>query len=159
RAQNHRAVRITFKEIDHDFLPHTRQANKTKTFASAAGTESAPARAIGVLLALAVPVELNLGPAVFVGEDGFAGRADPGGGLQALHYRLRRDARWPERQAGGQARELVSVNQLIAFAGTVVGPEPGRMLDAGNHVWPVGVEMAFECKLVAGDKLAAVAGA
>ena len=52
------------------------------------GPDADPARAVGVVLALAVPVELDLHPAVLVGEDLLAGRADHDGRLRPLDERL-----------------------------------------------------------------------
>ena len=77
----------------------------------AQGGDANPAGAVGVVLALAVPVKLHLHPAVLVREDLLARRADDDGRLRPGHRWLARHARRAERQSQRNAGEAVTVRE------------------------------------------------
>ena len=91
-ADDDRLVGVAFEEVDDHFLADARDVDHAPLLAGPGRADADPAGAVGVVLALAVPVELHLHAAVLVGEDLLAGRADDDGGLRALHDRLGRDA-------------------------------------------------------------------
>src|SRR6185437_16317639 len=102
-----------------------------------------PARAVGVVLAFAVPRELHLHATVLVGEDLFARLADDHRRLRAVDHRLGRNARRTKGQRDGNATEAVLVMEAFAVAAAIAGGHLGRVMHGGDHVLPVGVEMAF----------------
>src|SRR5205807_1416029 len=97
-----------------------------------------PARAVLVLLALAVPEELHLDAAVLVGVQLLAGGADDDGGLRPHDHRARRLARRAERHLVGDAGERVGVRRaaLVAVAG--VG---GLVADGSDGVGLAGLAL------------------
>src|SRR5205823_8162931 len=58
-ADHDGVIRIALQEIDDDLLADARDLEKTPLFAGPVGGHADPARAIGVVLALAVPVKLH----------------------------------------------------------------------------------------------------
>ena len=118
-----------------------------------------PAGAVGVLFAVAVPVELDLDPAVLVRVNGLARRADDDSRLGALDHRLLDDEGRAKWQGRGDAAKLVLIDKLLAFARAIPLGQAAAVLDAREDILPVAVEVPFQSKLVAGDELAAIASA
>ena len=75
-ADDDRLVGIAFQEIDDHLLADARNVDRAPLLAGPGRADAHPAGAVGVVLALAVPVELHFHAAVLVGEDLFAARAD-----------------------------------------------------------------------------------
>src|SRR5262249_10928997 len=123
-----------------------------------------PARAVPISLSLAIPVELHLHPTVLVAEELPARRADNGRGLDAGDDRPGNDPGWPVRQADRNTAEAVLVGQVgrgLVVALVVAGADgqPRRVLDPGEQVGPIGVEMAREGELVTRSEVRAEARA
>ncbi len=87
-----RLVGIAFQEVDHHFLADARDGDHAPVLARPGVRDAHPAGAVFVVLAVAVPVELHLHPAVLVGVDLVARRADDDGRLRALDEGLARGA-------------------------------------------------------------------
>src|SRR5262249_9593125 len=104
-----RLVGIAFQEIRDHFLADPGDGGQAPVLAGPHGADADPARAVGVVLAGAVPVELDLHAAVLVGEDLLAARSDDHGRLTALDGRPRSDSLRTERNGRGDAAELVPV--------------------------------------------------
>ena len=102
-------VRVAFEEIDDYFLTDTRPERRAPALAGPVLADPYPAGAVGVVLAVAVPMELNFDPSVLVGEDFLAGGSDHHGRLGALHNRPERAARRSVGQSGRNAGETVRV--------------------------------------------------
>ena len=81
-------VGIALEEIDDHFLADARDLDGAPAGAGPGTAGADPAGAFLVGLALAVPVELHLHPAVFVGVDLLALGPDHDGGLGTLDHRL-----------------------------------------------------------------------
>ena len=87
------------------------------------------ARALVVLVAVAVPMELDFDAAVFVAVDLFARRSDDDGGMRTVHDRLRRQPRRPKlgcRRNAGEAVGVIRRDLLSDEAGVVGGAMVGR---------------------------------
>ncbi len=84
-----RPVRIAFEEVDDHFLADARDVDGAPVLAGPWIRHANPARRVLVVLALAIPVELDLHAAVLVGIDLLARRADDDRRLRALDDRLR----------------------------------------------------------------------
>src|SRR5271166_2821232 len=93
-------VRVAFEEIDDYFLADPRPEGRTPALAGPGLADPHPTGAVGIVLAVAVPMELNFDPSVLVGEDFLAGGSDHPGRLGALHNRTERAA----RRSVGQSR-------------------------------------------------------
>src|SRR5262249_2416346 len=91
-----------------------------------------PARAVLVLLALTVPEELHLHPAVLVGVDLLALGPDHHRRLRPLHDGPRRQPGRPERRRRRHAAERVAVGRLPGPA--LDGRVRRAMLDRGEDV-------------------------
>src|SRR5205823_2914301 len=87
-AGNQGPVRITFKEIDDDLLADTWVEHDAPILAGPVFGDADPTGAVLVLLALAVPEELDLDPAILVGIDFLAFRSDDHGCLGSLNHGL-----------------------------------------------------------------------
>src|SRR5208282_2694255 len=87
-ARDQGAVGISFEEIDDDLLAHPGYDHSAEPLASHLLGDPDPAGALVVLLALAIPEELNLDPAILVDVDLLTRRAGHDGGLNALDHRL-----------------------------------------------------------------------
>src|SRR5262249_40462812 len=84
-AGDDRLIRITLEEGDDDFLRDARRRDRAPALAGPGMRDANPARAVLVLLAAAIPVELHLHAAVLVGVDLVTRRADDDRGLRTLH--------------------------------------------------------------------------
>ena len=107
-------VGIAFEEVDDHFLADARDGDRSPALAGPGLRDADPAGAVLVLLAFAVPVELDLHAAVLVGVDLFAAGSDDDRGLAALHEGLRGDARRTEGRGERDAFESVTVSWLVA---------------------------------------------
>ena len=114
RADHHRSVRIALLEGDDDFLADAGQAVEAPALAGDVVRHAHPDRGLVVALALAVPMELDLHAAVFIGVDFFPGRAGDDRRLQPVQDRLRRIQRRAEHHVVGHAGEGVVVGLLAA---------------------------------------------
>ena len=117
--------------------------------------DAGPARAVGVVLALAVPGELDLDPAVLVGEDLVSRIADDDGRLGPLDDGPGSRPGRPERQGGGDALKRVLVDRRRVGAARVGIAHGGEVRDPGQDVRAVGVEVPIEGELAAGRELPA----
>ena len=102
-------VGIAFEEIDDHFLANARDVNHAPLSARPRSPNANPAGAAGILLSLAVPVELHLHATVFVREDFFSRRPHHGRRVRAVHERLRGRAQRAKGQCERDAREYVAV--------------------------------------------------
>ncbi len=102
-AGDDRLVRIAFEKIDDHFLADARDGDHAPVLARPGLRHPHPAGAVLVLLAVAVPVELDFHPAVLVGVDFVARRADDHGGLRTLDEGLWRNPGGPILPAGCSA--------------------------------------------------------
>src|SRR5690606_579605 len=82
-AGDQRLVGVAFEEGDQHFHADARDGDAAVHVAGPAGGDAQPAAGMFVGLAFAVPVELDLDPAVFVAVDFFAGRPGDHGALAA----------------------------------------------------------------------------
>ena len=78
-----RAIRVALFELDHHLLSDPRHRDHAPALARPWRHDTDPAACLLVALAVAVPVELDLYAAVFVGPDLFPRLADDGGGMHA----------------------------------------------------------------------------
>src|SRR5207249_3728657 len=83
--------------------------HRAPAFAGAELRAANPAGAFVVLFALAVPIELDLHAAVFIGVDLFALRSHDEGRLHALNGRAASDPRRTENRGGRDAGERIAV--------------------------------------------------
>ena len=113
-ARDDGAVGIAFEKIDNDFLADARGPNPAPLFAGPRLRGADPARALIVVLAHPVPVELDFDPAVFVGVNLLARWTDHHRGLRPLHQVLGGDSRRPERHRQRRASEAVRVGRSFA---------------------------------------------
>lgn len=155
-ADDDGAVGIAFLERDDDLLADARDLDHTPVLAGPGRGNADPAGTAEVVFPFAVPVELDFDAAVLVGPDFLARWADDDGGLGAVDRRflgqLLRAVREIERDAG----ELVRVRERSgAFRAIVV--QPRDVLDGGEDIRTVGVEVSFEVEAMAADELSAVA--
>ena len=86
-AGNQWPVNVTFDEVDEDFLPDPGDVLRSPSGAGTGHGDTNPGGGVVVLVGTtvgvvlcALPVELDLDPAVLVGEDFFALRTNDGGG-------------------------------------------------------------------------------
>ena len=93
RADDERPVGIAVEEVHDDLVADPRQGEHAVALAGPGLRDAHPARAVLVLLAEPVPVELDLDPAVLVGLDLVAAGTDDDRRLRAGDHRPRRDAR------------------------------------------------------------------
>src|SRR5262249_29962295 len=152
-------VRVALEEIDDDLLADAGVEDDAPVLAGPVLRDADPAGAVLVLLALAVPEELDLDPAVLVGVDLLALGPDHDGGLRALDERLGGGAGGAERHRVGDAGEGVAVVRAGAVA--AVAAVGGRVLHGGEGVAPhLGVAVVvLQAELAAGGERAAAAGA
>src|SRR5205085_12102192 len=93
-----------------------------------------PAGAFLVRLAFAVPEKLHLHAAVLIRVDLFARRSHHHRRLRAVHHRVRRHARRPERRVERNALETVFVSELFVFTATIAAALTGRVPDRRQYV-------------------------
>src|SRR5208283_3421511 len=156
-ARDQGAVGISFEEVDDDLLAHPGYDHGAEPLAGHLLGDADPARALLVFLALAVPEELDLYPAVLVDVDLLAWRPGHHRRLRPLDHRLGRGSRRAKRYRGRNAGEHVAVTGARRAA-SVAGLSR-RVLDRGDHVGAVlgSHPVAFERELAAGGEGAALA--
>src|SRR5262249_34323447 len=155
-------VRVSLQERDDHFLPDAGDRHAAPALAGPGLRHPQPARAVLVPLALAIPEELHLHPAVLVDVDLLAAGADHRGRLHAVDHRTRRVARGAEVDGGLDALEVVLVRHSAGLA-LPVGLA-GMMADARHDVAAVEggrdtLTHRLEGKLVPGRERAGVAAA
>src|SRR6185312_2153177 len=130
-AGHERLVGVALEELDDHFHADARNPHRAPAAMRPELADADPARAVLILLAEAVPVELHFDAAVLVGMDLLAGGADHQGGLRPLHHRLRRHAGRTELLAAGDAGEAaVEIGVVLAADGVfVVARLVGRRRD------------------------------
>src|SRR4029077_13434705 len=92
-----RLVGIAFPKVYDHFLAYSRPKTCSPSSPGPELADAYPTRTVGAVLALTVPVKLNLHPAVLVRENFFAGRADDDRCLRTGNRRLGCHARGSER--------------------------------------------------------------
>src|SRR5690554_835886 len=102
-------VRVAFQKTDQNLHADARDGDAAPVVAGPAAGHPQPAAGVGVGLTFAVPVELDLDPALFVTVDFFAGRAGDHGGLLAQHPGLGMAQGWAVRGVPGGGLEVVAV--------------------------------------------------
>src|SRR5690554_2453432 len=102
-------VRVAFEEADQYFHADARDGDAAPVVAGPAAGHPQPAARVGIGLAFAVPVELDLDPALFVAVDFFAGGAGDHGGLLAQHPGFGVAQGWAVRGVPGGGLEVVAV--------------------------------------------------
>src|SRR5207249_5730069 len=128
-------VRVAFLEIDDDFLSDARDVDHAPLFSRPWRSHTHPARAIAITLAHAVPVKLHFDAAIFIDENLVSLGSDDHRGLRTEYARKRCLARRTVGRAGGYTGERIAVfKSRVRPAAAVIAGEPGRMLDAGEHV-------------------------
>ena len=120
-AGDERSVGVALQELDHHLLADARHRHHAEVLARPRMRHADPARGVLVVLAVAVPVEVHLHPAVLVGVDLVAGGADHDRRLQALHQRLARGALGAERQVAGDAVEAAAKARPLSTTGLMRG--------------------------------------
>src|SRR5690606_22296706 len=134
-AGDDRAIRIALQELDDHLLADARYVDAAEVGAGPRLADADPARAVLVALALAVPGELHLHPAVLIGPDLLAGRTGHDRALRAGHDRLGRDERRPERHRRGLHLDRAEIRLLLAARR--IGPirvGPDLVLDREDQV-------------------------
>src|SRR5690606_8141976 len=91
--QHNRPIRATADKVDDNFILNPWQLQATKAATGPWAGDADPAGAVFIFLAVAVPMELHLDAAVFIGPDFLALRAYYARGLRAVGTGDRRDAR------------------------------------------------------------------
>src|SRR2546427_751996 len=128
-ARDQRVVRVAIEEVDDDFMPYAGNGDGPEPRACPVRGHADPAAGVLVHGAQAVPVELHLDAAVFVGPDFFSGRAHDDGGLRARGVRLGRGARGRVGKTRGLGLQLVALEGAV-FRGAALGAR-GHGTDAG----------------------------
>src|SRR5256885_969838 len=128
-ARDQRVVRVAIEEVDDDFMPYAGNGDGPEPRACPVRGHADPAAGVLVHGAQAVPVELHLDAAVFVGPDFFSGRAHDDGGLRAGGTRLGRGARRGVGKTRGLGLQLVALEGAV-FRGAALGAR-GHGTDAG----------------------------
>ncbi len=100
-ARDDGSIRIAFEELDDDLLTDAGDVNAAPVGAAPNLTDTHPTARVLVGLAVAVPVELELHPAVLVGPDFLPGLAYDPGGLRAVDDRLGRGRAGSVRDLAG----------------------------------------------------------
>ncbi|MCY1411823.1 hypothetical protein D9M71_272180 [compost metagenome] len=113
-AHDQRPVRVAVEEHHHHFVAYTWDLDAAEAAACTGLGDTYPAGAVIVVFAIAVPVELDLHPAQFVGEDLLTRRADDDRGLRAGNGRFGRTQLRAERDLLAHATEGVEVAGLLA---------------------------------------------
>lgn len=111
-------VGVAVKEVDDDFLPDSRDGLLSVSSSYAPALRYAyPAGAVLVVLARAVPGELDFDAALFVGVDFFALRAYDVRDLRARKLRFGGDAGFPVGCGGDEPRGLAVAGAYLRFGG------------------------------------------
>src|SRR5690606_32897333 len=109
-AGDDRAFGVALDEVDDDLVADARQEHRAEAVAGPRLAHAHPARAGVVERAAAIPVELDLDPAVLIDVDLLAARADDRRCLDALDRGFWREPRRAIRERG--ALEVVAVEEL-----------------------------------------------
>ncbi len=120
-AGDDRLVRIAFEEFDDRLHADARDRLGAPLLARPVLRDAQEHRAVFVGLAVAVPAELDLHPAVFVGVDLLAFRAHDCRGLRPVHDRNRRVARRPEHGLGRQCDKAIRVMRRTGIGTGIAG--------------------------------------
>src|SRR5690606_13220074 len=118
-------VGVAFQKTDQHFHADARDGDAAPVVAGPAAGHPQPAAGVGVDLAFAVPVELDLDPALFVAVDFFAGGAGDHGGLLAQHPGFGMAQGWAVWGVPGGGGEVVAValgEAWIPLRGSPFGP-------------------------------------
>src|SRR5690606_39964390 len=102
-------VGVAFQKTDQHFHADARDGDAAPVVAGPAAGHPQPAAGVGVDLAFAVPVELDLDPALFVAVDFFTGGAGDHRGLLAQHPGFGVAQGWAVRGVPGGGGEVVAV--------------------------------------------------
>src|SRR5690554_2657601 len=108
-ATDQRLVRVAFQKTDQYLHADARDGDAAPVVAGPAAGHPQPAAGVGVGLTFAVPVELDLDPALNVAVDFFAGGAGDHRGLLAQHPGLGMAQGWAVRGVPGGGLEVVAV--------------------------------------------------
>ncbi|CAM3327716.1 hypothetical protein PSPL106493_20035 [Pseudomonas plecoglossicida] len=119
-THDQRAVGVAVEEHHHHFVFYPRNLDTAKATTGTGLRHTDPARTAVIELALAVPVELHLHPAQFVGEDFLAWRADHDGRLRASNDRPGRIALGAKRDFLAHARKGIEIARLLVAKVVVV---------------------------------------
>ena len=128
---------IALEEVDDHLLAEAGRRDGAPLLAGPRVRHADPARAVLVLPAPAVPVELHLHPPVLVRVDLLARRPDDDGRLRALHERLRRRARRPELLIARHRRERARDARATGVGQALVPAEPQVVGRGHDEVLPV----------------------
>src|SRR5262245_47255775 len=112
-ARDNWLVGITLQEVDDYFLANTRQGNPTPVGAGPRAGDADPATRVLILLAIAVPMELHLHPAVLVGPDLLTGGSDHLCGLRTCQRGLGGHPGWPELLTALQNSECALIGSPL----------------------------------------------
>src|SRR5690554_6770980 len=124
-ATDQRLVRVAFEEADQHLHADTRDGDAAPVVAGPAAGHPQPAAGVGIGLTFAVPVELDLDPALFVTVDFFAGGAGDHRSLLAQHPGFGVAQDWAVRGVPGGGGEVVAValgEAWIPLRGSPFGP-------------------------------------
>ena len=113
-ADDDGAVGVSLEEVHDHLVADARDEHGAPALARPELADPHPARAVFVALAQAVPVEVDLHPAVLVGVDLLGGRAHHDGSLAPLHPGPGRDAQGPKGGLARHAVEGVGVADAVA---------------------------------------------
>src|SRR5207244_9378931 len=116
---------------DDDFLADARDVDHPPLLAGPGSADATPARAVGIVLALRVPMELDFHATVLVGEDFLPGRTDHHRRLSSLYHRLGGRPLGSKRQSHRNAGEVVLIHKLRAFR--PVTAHFGGMANSSEH--------------------------
>src|SRR5262249_23650996 len=153
-----RPVGVALLEGHDDLLADARDVDRPPLVARPCRPDADPARAVGVVLPLAVPVKLDLHPPILIGEDLLALRAADDRRLRPLHDRPRRGPPGAERHLGRDAPEAVAIAELHPHARAVIATQVRLVADIDEDVIAIGVGMTAQGELVAAGEVTAMAG-
>ena len=154
-------IGIALFKGDDDFLADTGDGDEPEVLAGPRHGATDPAGAGAVVLGGAIPEELDLDAAVFIGIDLLTGGTDDNGGLRAVDDRFGRDALGAIGEREGDAGEDgFRRGAVVVVAGFVAAALGDGEADACDEVGVVVLVVAFEVKLVAGEdaEIGGVAG-
>ena len=158
-ADDDRLIRVALFEGDDYFMTDSRPEERAPALAGPDLTDPNPARAVGILLTLSVPVKLHFHPAILVAKDLLAGRTDHGRRLGSSDRRFGGTADGPVRQRCRNASEAILVVVTDVATASVIAAQASDVLDSRQQVRAVRVEVTFQVELVPGAEVPAVAAA
>ncbi len=142
-------------ECDEHFLADSRDMDDPPLLAGPGAGDTNPARAVGVVRSEAVPGELDFHPAVFISKDFLARGADHDRGLCPLNDRTRGGSGRLERQRERDAFKGIRVRGLAIGARSVSLAHGGLMVNRGQYVLAVAVEVPIQGEFAPRRELAA----